>query len=101
MFRVLLAPFARESYDACYPPATQPHLIVVDLTGRLRRSWGVAAVRAAAHLRVSRLPFVGMPAAVVRGLRRATRAPYRGPVSPRVYREGLRPDLGARRVVRG
>ena len=71
------------------------------LTGRLRRSWGVAAVRAAAHLRVSRLAFVGMPAAVVRGLRRATRAPYRGPVSPRVYREGLRPDLGARRVVRG
>ena len=71
------------------------------LTGRLRRSWGIAAVRAAAHLRISRLSFVGMPAAVVQGLRRAARAPWRGPVDPRVFGQGLRPDLGARRVVRG
>ena len=71
------------------------------LAGRLRRSWGIAAVRAAAHLRISRLSFVGMPAAVVQGLRRAARAPWRGPVDPRVFGQGLRPDLGARRVVRG
>ena len=71
------------------------------LTGRLRRSWGVAAVRAAAHLRISRLSFVGMPTRVVQGLRRAARAPYRGPVNPRVFAAGLRPDIGARRFGRG
>ena len=71
------------------------------LVGRLRRSWGVAAVRAAAHLRVSRLSFVGMPTRVVQGLRRAARAPYRGPVNPRVFGAGLRPDVGARRFGRG
>ena len=71
------------------------------LTGRLRRSWGVAAVRAAAHLRISRLSFVGMPTRVVQGLRRAARAPYRGPVNPRVFAAGLRPDIGPRRFGRG
>ena len=68
------------------------------LVGRLRRSWDVAAVRAAAHLRVSRLSFVGMPTRVVQALRRAARAPYRGPVNPRVFGAGLRPDVGARRA---
>ena len=71
------------------------------LVGRLRRSWGVAAVRAAAYLRVSRLSFVGMPTRVVQGLRRAARTPYRGHVHPRVFGVGLRPDVGAWRFGRG
>ena len=60
-----------------------------------------AAVRAAAHLRVSRIPFVGMPTGVVQGLRRAARSPYRGAVDPRAFAAGLRPDAGARRAGRG
>jgi hypothetical protein len=71
------------------------------LTAMLRRSWGVTAVRAAAHLRISRLPFVGMPTGVVQGLRRAARSPYRSPLHPRMYGQGVRPDLGARRAGRG
>ena len=71
------------------------------LTARLRRSWGVAAVRAAAHLRVSRLAFVGMPIGVAQGLRRAAREASRAPVNPAVFRMGMRPDLGQRRLGRG
>ena len=68
------------------------------LVAHLRRSWGVSSVRTAAHLRISRLPFVGMSARVYAGMRRTGRAPYRGPAAPRVFAAGLRPDAGPRRA---
>ena len=40
------------------------------LLARLQRSWGVAAARGAAHHRVARFPFVGMPTHIAQGLRR-------------------------------
>ena len=61
------------------------------LVTQLRRSWGISAARAAAHLRTSRVCYVGMPARVAQGLRRA--AQPRPPVHPAVFMAGLRPDL--------
>ena len=63
------------------------------LVARLRRSWGVHAVRAAAHLRVSRAGFVGMPTHVVQSLRRAD---ARAPVDPAIYMAGNAPALNRR-----
>ena len=60
---------------------------------RLRRSWGVHAVRAAAHLRVSRAGFVGMPTHVVQSLRRVD---ARAQVDPAIYMAGNAPTLDRR-----
>ena len=60
------------------------------LVGRLRRTWGVAAVRAAARLRVSRSCYVGMDWHVARDLRRGD---PRAPVDPAAYMAGLDPAV--------
>eukprot|EP00966_Prymnesium_polylepis_P129933 3004721-Prymnesium_polylepis.1 len=52
------------------------------LVSQLRRTWGEAAVRAAARLRASRAVFIGLEPRVAQGLRRVA---HRGPVDPAVF----------------
>ena len=68
------------------------------LVARLRRSWGVAAARAAAHLRVARVGFVGMETRVAQSLRRGGAAAGRGPVDAAVFMAGFDPAVDRRRV---
>ena len=64
------------------------------LVSQLRRTWGVAAVRAAARLRASRAVFIGMEPRVAQGLRRVA---HRGPVDPAVFMAGVAPAVDHRR----
>ena len=69
------------------------------LVARLRRSWGVAAARAAAHLRVARVGFVGMETRVAaEPAGRGGAAAGRGPVDAAVFMAGFDPAVDRRRV---